>query len=76
MSELRTIIHELLNALSISRGLSEGVLNSLKGDISLSVEQQISKLERSIKAMDRIEESCKVIRSLEGNANNSESNKS
>lgn len=63
MDDIRPLLHELLNALSISRGLSEGVLLSLKGELELTDEQKISKLDRSIKAMDRIETATKEIRS-------------
>ena len=62
--EIRPLFHELLNALSISRGLSEGVLAVLRGDIELSTEAQISKLERAVKSMDRLEAACKEIREI------------
>jgi hypothetical protein len=62
MNEIRHLVHEVLNALAIARGLSEGVQASLNGDIDMSPEQQIEKLGRSIKAMDRVEEGIQQIR--------------
>lgn len=64
MNEIRPILHELMNALAISRGLCESVQMSLKGEIALTDEQKLDKLTRSIKAMDRIEDACRDIRKM------------
>jgi len=64
MQTIRPILHEILNALAISRGLAEAVQMSLQGDIPLSDEQKKDKLQRSINAMDRIETACKEIRQI------------
>jgi len=64
LNEIRPLLHELLNALAISRGLCEAVQMSLSGDMPLTDEQKLDKLNRSIKAMDRIEGACREIRQI------------
>jgi hypothetical protein len=64
VNEIRPLLHELLNALAISRGLCEAVQMSLKGEIALTDEQKLDKLTRSIKAMDRIEGACRDVRKM------------
>lgn len=62
MNEIRPLLHEILNALSIARGLAEGVESSLNGELELTKEQCLDKLKRSFKAMDRIETAAQEIR--------------
>ena len=64
MNDIGLLLHELLNALAISRGHCEAVQMSLKGEIALSDEQKLDKLTRSIMAMDRIEGVSREIRIL------------
>ncbi len=56
MKELRPMIHELFNALSIAQGMTEAVKESLDGSLELTHEKKLMKLEKSLKAMSRIEE--------------------
>ncbi len=63
MQDLKLLLHEILNALAIARGLSEGVQASLSGELEMTPEQRLDKLDRSIKAMDRIETATQEIRS-------------
>jgi hypothetical protein len=62
MNEIRLLLHDILNALSIARGLNEGVQSALQGELVMTTEQCIEKLSRSIKAMDRVEDSLLKIR--------------
>ena len=65
MQEFRPLIHEILNALAIARGLSEGVQASLKGELdALTPAEQLDKINRIIKAMDRIEKATMDVRGL------------
>lgn len=64
MNEIRPLLHEILNALSIARGLAEGVESSLTGELELTKEQSLDKLKRSFKAMDRIETAAQEIRNI------------
>lgn len=60
--EVRTMIHDLLNALAIARGLTESVHSSLRGEIDFTLDQKLDKLDRAVKAMDRVENSTALIR--------------
>ena len=64
MHEIRPLLHEMMNALAIARGLTEGVIGGMKGDLDLSAEQKLDKLERAVRAMDRIEVATKEVRSI------------
>lgn len=58
------LLHEILNALAIARGLTEGVQSSLMGQLELTPEQKLEKLTRAIKAMDRIEVATEQLRQI------------
>ncbi len=62
MQEIRPLLHEILNALAISRGLNEAIQMSLDGELPMSDEAKKDRIVRSIKAMDRIEVAVKEIR--------------
>lgn len=63
MNEIRPLIHEVLNALAIAKGLCENVQSSYTGELQLTQEQISDKLKRAIRAMDRIEATTMEIRS-------------
>lgn len=64
MQEVRPLLHEILNALAICRGLNEAIEMSLNGDFPMSDEKKKEKILKSIAAMDRIETACKDIRNV------------
>lgn len=64
MQEIRPLLHEILNALAICRGMNEAIEMSLNGDFPMSDEKKKEKIVKSIAAMDRIEVACKDIRHL------------
>jgi hypothetical protein len=53
-SHLSTILHDLVNALAITDGMTRSVFNSLKGETQMKTEDQIIRLEKALKALERI----------------------
>lgn len=64
MEEIRPLLHEIQNALAIARGLTEAVQASMKGDIDMGIDQQVDKLARVVRALERIETAAQKVRSL------------
>jgi hypothetical protein len=64
MENIRPQLHEILNAVAIARGLTEGIHASLKGELKLSTEQLLDKLNRTYKAFDRIESATQEMRTI------------
>jgi hypothetical protein len=56
MKELRPLIHELFNALSIAHGMTDIVKEALAGNLELPPEDKIKKIEKALKAIERAEE--------------------
>jgi hypothetical protein len=56
MKELRPLLHDLFNALAIAQGMAESLKEGMTGAVEMSSEQQLQKLEKSIKAMLRVEQ--------------------
>ena len=53
-SPLSTILHELVNAISISDGMTRSVCKALRGEAQMQAEDQIIRLEKALQAIDRI----------------------
>ncbi|MGE3609343.1 MAG: hypothetical protein AB7I27_07135 [Bacteriovoracaceae bacterium] len=62
MSSLRSVLHDLCNALSIAQGMTEAVKDSLEGKLDLAEEKKISKLSKAMHSLERVEEMAQLIR--------------
>lgn len=63
MKEMRSMLHDLCNALSIAQGMTEAVKDSLEGSLDLSEEKRVSKLNKAINSLERVEEIAQSMRS-------------
>ena len=61
-SNLSTILHDLVNALAITDGMTRSVYNSIKGEIQMKPEDQVVRLEKALKALDRIKQGVDTLR--------------
>lgn len=64
MQNIRPHLHEILNALAIVRGMTEGIEAGLTGEMEYSHEQLLDKIKRAFKAIDRIEAATEEVRAL------------
>jgi hypothetical protein len=59
---LATKIHDLINALSIARGMCETVQMGLTGEVSMSSDQIKDKNQKALRALDKAEVISQKIR--------------
>ncbi len=61
-SPLSTILHDLVNALSICDGMTRSVYNSMNGETQMKPADQSIRLEKALKALDRIKQGVDTLR--------------
>jgi hypothetical protein len=64
MTKMRSLFHDLLNSLAIAHGMSETLKKSLNGQRKVTPEIELEKLEKSLKAMKKMEEQIIELRNL------------
>ena len=62
LSQIRTHLHDLVNALSVARGMIDLVDSSLDEGSKFTPAQQKEKIAKAQRAIDRIEASAKEVR--------------
>ena len=69
LKKTREILHDLVNSLAIAKGMAETVKRAMEGKATLSPEDQLLKLDKSINALKKLEsqviELREVIKSLQ-----------
>jgi hypothetical protein len=61
-SHLSTILHDLVNALAITDGMTRSVYNSINGENKMKPIDQKLRLEKALKALDRIKKGVDTLR--------------
>ncbi len=61
-SHLSPILHDLVNALAIADGMTRSVYNSLNSESPMKPEDQKLRLEKALKAVDRIKTGVDALR--------------
>ena len=64
MSELRDLMHDMMNYITIAQGMAKSVQNGLEGKSEQTPEQRLTKLTKALKAMENIEEAATKMRNI------------
>ena len=68
----RELLHDLINSLAIAKGMGETVKRAMEGKTTLTPEEQLLKLDKSLNALKKLEtqvlELREVIKSMQANS--------
>lgn len=64
MNDIKPLLHEVLNALAIARGMTENVQMAISDEFNMPLDQQLDKINKALKAMDRIENATNNIENV------------
>lgn len=64
MKEIRSLIHDIFNKLTIAQGMMEVIKDSYNGSFVLDEETKKAKVEKAINAIDQAEKIAQEIRSF------------